>query len=117
VKSRKSAERVMKSVSQFIERKLKLVVNQEKSQVAKSKDVKFLGFTIIRGHIAISLKSMVRAMERVKELTPRGTHQKLEKTMEEINRWYQGWSSYYSLTQFPAQFVELEAHIRRRLRS
>lgn len=117
VKSRKSAERVMKSVSQFIERRLKLVVNQEKSQVAKSKDVKFLGFTIIHGHIAVSLKSLARAMKRIKELTPRGTHLKLEKTMEEINRWYQGWSSYYSLTQFPAQFVELEAHIRRRLRS
>lgn len=117
VKSRKSAERVMKSVSQFIERKLKLVVNQEKSQVAKSKDVKFLGFTIIQGHIAISLKSLTRAMKRIKELTPRGTHQKLERTMEEINRWYRGWSSYYSLTQFPGQFVELEAHIRRRLRS
>ena len=60
---------------------------------------------------------MARAMQRVKELTPRGTHQKLETTMEEINRWYRGWSSYYSLTQFPAQFVEIEAHIRRRLRS
>jgi len=117
VKSRKAADRVMKSISQFIEKKLKLVVNQEKSQVAKSKDVKFLGFTIVHGHIAISLKSMARAMKKVKELTPRGTHQKLEKTMEDINRWYRGWSSYYSLTQFPAQFVELEAHIRRRLRS
>ena len=117
VKSPKAAERVMHSVSQFIEKKLKLVVNKEKSKVAKSNDVKFLGLTIVKGHIAISLKSMARAMKRVKELTPRGTHQKLETTMEEINRWYRGWSSYYSLTQFPAQFVEIEAHIRRRLRS
>lgn len=117
VKSPKAAERVMHSVSQFIEKKLKLVVNKEKSKVAKSNDVKFLGLTIVKGHIAISLKSMARAMQRVKELTPRGTHQKLETTMEEINRWYRGWSSYYSLTQFPAQFVEIEAHIRRRLRS
>jgi len=81
-------------------------------KVAKSNDVKFLGLTTVKGHIAISLKSMARAMQRVKELTPRGTHQKLETTMEEINRWYRGWSSYYSLTQFPAQFVEIEAHIR-----
>ncbi len=117
VKSPKAAERVMKSVSLFIEKKLRLVVNKEKSQVAKSKDVKFLGLTIVRGHVAISLKSMARAMKRVKELTPRGTHQKLEATMTAINRWYRGWSSYYSLTQFPAQFVEIEAHIRRRLRS
>jgi RNA-directed DNA polymerase len=117
VKSQKAAERVMESISRFIEKKLKLVVNQEKSQVAKSKDVKFLGLTIVHGHIAISLKSMARAMKKVKELAPRGTHQTLEKTMEDINRWYRGWSSYYSLIQFPAQFVEIEAHIRRRLRS
>lgn len=117
VKSPKAAERVMKRVSDFIEKKLKLVVNKDKSQVAKSEDVKFLGLTIVRGHIAISLKSMARAMKKVKELTPRGTHQKLETTMTAINRWYRGWSSYYSLTQFPAQFVEIEAHIRRRLRS
>jgi len=57
------------------------VVNKEKSQVAKSKDVKFLGFTIVKGRVAISLKSMARAMKKVKELTPRGTHQKLETTM------------------------------------
>ncbi len=117
VASHKAAKRVMNSVSQFIECKLKLVVNKEKSQVAKSKDVKFLGLTIVRGRIAISLKSMARAMKKVKELTPRGTHQKLEATMAAINRWYRGWSSYYSLTQFPGQFVEIEAHIRRRLRS
>ncbi|WP_185234814.1 group II intron reverse transcriptase/maturase [Teredinibacter franksiae] len=117
VASHKAAKRIMKSVSQYIECKLKLVVNKEKSQVAKSKGVKFLGLTIVRGRIAISLKSMARAMKKVKELTPRGTHQKLETTMAVINRWYRGWSSYYSLTQFPGQFVEIEAHIRRRLRS
>ena len=117
VKSQKAADRVMKSVSSFIENKLKLVVNQEKSQVAKSREVKFLGLTIIDGHIAISIKSMARAMAKVKELTPRGTHLKLEATMEAINRWYKGWSSYYSLTQFPSQFVKIEMHVRRRLRS
>lgn len=117
VRSPKAADRVMKSVSGFIEGKLKLVVNKEKSQVAKSKDVKFLGLTIIDGHVAISIKSMARAMAKVKELTPRGTHSNLESTMRTINRWYKGWSSYYSLTQFPSQFVKLEMHIRRRLRS
>lgn len=117
VKTPKAAERVMTSVSQFIEKKLRLVVNKEKSQVAKSKDVKFLGLTILHGHIAISIKSMARAMAKVKELTPRGTHQKLEVTIANINRWFKGWSSYYSLTQFPSQFVKIEAHVRRRLRS
>lgn len=117
VKSRKAGERVMSSISKFIERKLKLKVNQEKSQVARSEKVKFLGMTIVKGNVAISVKSLNRAMKKVKELTPRGTHQKLEKTIEDINQWYRGWSSYYSMTQYPAQLLKIEAHIRRRLRS
>ncbi len=117
VKAWKSAERVMASICRFIEDKLKLVVNREKSQVAHSRDVKFLGMTIIEGRITISGKSMKRAMERIKELTPRGTHQTLEKAIDEINEWYVGWSSYHSMTYYPSQFRTLEAHIRRRLRS
>ena len=117
VKSLKSAERVMDSICRFIEDKLKLVVNGEKSQVAHTRDVKFLGMTIIDGLIVISGKSMNRAMDKIKELTPRGTHLKLEKAIEEINKWYVGWSSYHRMTQYPAQFKKLEAHIRRRLRS
>jgi RNA-directed DNA polymerase len=117
VKSQKAAERVMRSVSKFIENKLKLVVNQDKSKVALSKYVKFLGMTIIAGMIAISAQSMNRAMTKTKELTPRGTYLLLEETIERINSWYMGWSSYYSMTQYPAQLVKIEAHIRRRLRS
>ncbi len=117
VKTPKAAERIMKSVGKFIEGKLKLIVNKEKSQVARSESVKFLGMTVVKGHLAISVKSMARAMKKVKELTPRGTHLKLEVAMAKINLWYTGWSSYYSLTQFPAQLKKIEAHIRRRLRS
>jgi RNA-directed DNA polymerase len=117
VKSQRAAERVMRNISRFIENRLKLVVNQEKSKVALSKYVKFLGMTIIAGALAISVQSMNRAMQRVKELTPRGTHLPLEKTIGQINKWYMGWSNYYSMTQYPAQLVKIEAHIRRRLRS
>ena len=117
VKSSKAAERVMKTVTQFIEKKLKLKVNQDKSQVAKSDKVKFLGFTIVSGTIAIAHKALKTAMEKVNELTPRGTYQTLEETLKKINQWYVGWSSYYSLTQYPSQLKKIEAHIRRRLRS
>lgn len=117
VRSHKAAMRVMKSISKFISTKLKLVVNQEKSKVALSKHVKFLGMTIVEGTIAISTKSINRAMEKVKELTPRGTHETLERAMKEINKWYIGWSQYYGMTQYPSQLKKIEAHIRRRLRS
>jgi len=98
VGSQKAAERVMASTSKFIEKKLKLVVNQEKSKVALSKFVKFLGMTIIAGTLAISAKSMARAMDKV-------------------NKWYVGWSNYYKMTQYPAQLATIESHLRRRIRS
>jgi len=117
VKSQKAAERVMKSVTRFIEGKLKLAVNRQKSKVALSKDVKFLGMTIIAGTVAISSKSIRRAMDKVKTLTPRGTFQTIEQTMKKVNRWYVGWATYYKMTQYPSQLASIEAHIRRRLRS
>jgi group II intron reverse transcriptase/maturase len=117
VKTPKAAERVMKNISEFIEKKLKLVVNKAKSKVAESSSVKFLGMTIVEGTRAIAQKTLSRAMKKVKELTPRGTHEKLEDTIRKINSWYMGWSSYYSMTQYPSQLKTIEGHIRRRLRS
>lgn len=117
VGSAKAAERVMESISKFIEKKLKLKINREKSKVGLSKTVKFLGMTIIEKTISISKKSYDRAMSRVKELTPRGTHKTLKASMVKINEWYRGWSNYYSMTQYPAQLRNIEAHIRRRLRA
>jgi RNA-directed DNA polymerase len=117
VKSQKAAERVMAAISQFIEKKLKLKVNQDKSKVALSDQVKFLGFTVVNGTIAIAHKALQTAMDKVKALTPRGTHKALEPTLDKINQWYVGWSNYYSLTNYPSQLHKIEAHIRRRLRS
>lgn len=117
VKSQKAAERVMGTISQFIEGKLKLKVNREKSQVARSEKVKFLGFTVVNGTIAIARKALQTAMDKVKALTPRGTHKDLETTLKSINQWYEGWANYYSLSQYPAQLGKIEAHIRRRLRA
>lgn len=117
VKTQRSAERVMKGLSEFIEKKLKLAVNWEKSKAAESSLVKFLGMTIVRGRRVIARKSMRRAMDKVKELTPRGTNEAIEDTIKRINSWYVGWSNYYSMTQYPSQLKAIEAHIRRRLRS
>jgi hypothetical protein len=117
VRSPKAAERVMGSISKFIESKLKLKINRDKSKVGRSRETKFLGMTIIEGTLAISAVSMKRALQKVKELTSRGTSLELEQTMERINRWYTGWSGYYRMTQYPAQLRKIEAHVRRRLRS
>lgn len=115
--SQAAAERVMRSITKFIEKRLKLVVNQEKSKVALSKFVKFLGMTIIAGTIAISAHSMQRAMAKVKQLTPRGTSLNIEQTIVKTNQWYKGWAAYHKMGQYPNQLATIEAHIRRRLRS
>ena len=60
VKSQKAAERVMETISQFIEKKLKLKVNQDKSQVALSDKVKFLGFTVVNGTMRLRIKPCKR---------------------------------------------------------
>jgi RNA-directed DNA polymerase len=117
VKSQKAAERVMATISEFIEKKLKLKVNRDKSQVARSDKVKFLGFTVVNGTIAIAHKALQTAMAKVKALTPRGTGKTLDTTLKEINQWYVGWSNYFRLTYYPSQLRKVEAHIRRRLRS
>lgn len=117
VRSQMAADRVMLKTTQFIEKTLKLKVNQEKSKVALSKFVKFLGMTIIMGTIAISTKSMQKARDHIRELLPRGTSQTIEQSMEEVNKWYVGWANYHIMTQYPSQLAALEAHIRRRLRS
>jgi RNA-directed DNA polymerase len=116
-KSQRGAERIMESIKKFIEKKLKLKVNEEKSKTRKSNEVKFLGMTIVEGTIAIAKASYNKAMEKVKSLIPRGTHLPIEKAMKEINAWYRGWASYFKMTQYPAQLKGIEAHIRRRLRA
>ncbi len=117
VKSKKAAQRVMESVTKLLEKKMKLVVNRDKSKVAKTDEVKFLGISIVRRKVKIAKATMNRAMEKIKELTPRGTSVPLEKSIESINQWYRGWSAYFEVTQHPTQFAGLEAHIRRRLRA
>jgi group II intron reverse transcriptase/maturase len=109
--------RIMAEVTKFIEKRLKLSVNKEKSKVAKSKLVKFLGMTIIAGVVTISDQSMERAKTKVSELTPRRTHVSIENSVKQINKWYVGWANYYGMTQRPSQLLWIECHIRRRLRA
>lgn len=117
VGSQKAAERILASVTKFIEGKLKLKVNQEKSQAALSKHVKFLGMTILAGGIAmISMSSMKNAKTKVKELIPRSGKMSFEKQVERVNRWYIGWYGYYSMTHYPVQLKMIEAHARMRFR-
>lgn len=116
-RTQRSADRIMDSIKKFIEKKLKLKVNEEKSKTRKSNEVKFLGMTIVEGTIAIAKASYDKAMDKVKTLIPRGTNLPIEKAINEVNKWYQGWASYFKMTQYPSQLQAIEAHIRRRFRA
>lgn len=117
-KTEKAGERILKSITKFIEKKMKLKVNKDKSKVAPSKQVAFLAMTIIASvGIVISKKAMKKAFEKLRELIPRNSDKSIEKTIEEVNRWLRGWYEYFKLTIFPSQIRKIEAHIRRRLRA
>lgn len=117
VSSEKAAIRVMSSIRKFIENRLKLVVNEDKSQTTTSNHVTFLGMTIVKGAVTIAKSSMKKAFAKVKELTQRQSNLSIERSIATINRWYDGWSGYFNMTQFPSQLATIEARIRRRLRA
>lgn len=116
-RSKRAAERIMKSISKYIEKRMKLKVNKEKSKVAKSDRVTFLGMTIVDGEIAISRKSLKRANGKVRELIPRKGKETLRELIDSVNKWLRGWYEYVKITEYPAQIKKIEAHIRRRLRA
>jgi hypothetical protein len=85
--------------------------------VAPAARVKFLGFTVVKGTLAMAHKARQAAMHKVRERTPRGTQPPLEVTLAVVNQGYTGWSNDYRLTAYPAPLQKIAAPIRRRLRA
>lgn len=120
VRSPRAGERVMKSVSQFITRKLKLKVNEEKSAVARPDQRKFLSFRffgteIVKRHIAA--KAIARFKQRVRKLTRRTRGVKVETMVAQLSRYLRGWLGYFGFCQTPWVLRGLESWLRRRLRA
>ena len=118
VRSRKAGERVMSSMVDFIERKLKLKVNREKSGVRHCSEVKFLGYTILpEGEIRVANKSIDRLKDRIREITRRNRGVRFDLIIKEVNLTIIGWSNYYRLANsWLPTFKELDGWIRRKLR-
>jgi RNA-directed DNA polymerase len=120
VRSRRAGERVMESVGEFLERKLKLKVNQKKSKVDRAQRVKFLGFSFYKrkGKVLIRVagESVTRLREKLRWLTRRTRSGRLEKIVEEINQLLKGWIGYFRLADTPSIFEEIDHWLRRRLR-
>ena len=120
VRSQRAGERVMKSVSEFITRKLKLKVNEEKSAVARPRQRKFLGFSFTwqrEPKRRIAPKAIARFKQRVRELTRRTRGVKVETMVAQLSRYLMGWRGYFGFCQTPSVLRKLEEWLRRRLRS
>jgi RNA-directed DNA polymerase len=118
VRSRKAGERVMASITDFIEKKLKLKVNYEKSGVRHCSDVKFLGYTLLpEGGIRVADKSINRLKDRIREITRRNRGVKFEVLIKELNLIIMGWTNYFRLANsWLTTFRDLDSWIRRKLR-
>jgi RNA-directed DNA polymerase len=118
VKSRKAGERVMASIVDFIEKKLKLKVNLEKSGVRHCSDVKFLGYTLLPvGGIRVADKSIDRLKDKVREITRRNRGVKFETVINELNAVIRGWTNYFRLANvWLTNFRDLDGWIRRKVR-
>jgi RNA-directed DNA polymerase len=120
VKSERAGQRVMDSLTRFLEKKLKLKVSPEKSAVTRPSRTSFLGFSFTSGEILkrrIAPKAIERLKKRVRELTRRTKGMSLEQTIAELNRYLRGWRAYFGFCQTPSVLRVLDSWIRRRLRS
>jgi RNA-directed DNA polymerase len=118
VKSQKAGERVMTSITDYIEKKLKLKVNHEKSAVRHCSDVKFLGYTLLPdGGIRVADKSIDRLKDRIREITRRNRGVRFKQIIKELNVTITGWTNYYRLANaWLTKFRDIDGWIRRKLR-
>lgn len=118
VKSQRSAERVFASVQRFLTRRLKLVVNEQKSRVGPALGCEYLGFTFVGSRVTIQVtpKKRIAFKRRIKELTGRSRGISMERRLTDLNRYVRGWIGYFGLARQFDEFVELDGWIRRRIR-
>jgi len=125
MKSERAGQRVMASISKFIESRLRLKINAEKSAVARPEERHFLGFRLKREpikenvEVLLSKRTKERIDSKIRELTPRNWGQSLARCIGSINEYLVGWIGFFAICTPGVQSVlkALDAHIRRRLRA
>jgi hypothetical protein len=122
VKSRKAAERVMKSITCFIEEDLKLKVNQKKSSVGRPWKLKFLGFSFYYNSrvkeysVRIHEKSILRFKAKLKLLTGRSNGMSMDLRLVKLKQAIQGWVNYFKIADMKTLAKTLDEWLRRRIR-
>ena len=120
VKSRRAAERVMINCTKFLEGKLKLKVNRNKSQVGSPLRLKFLGFSMYKTGKKAGIrphgKSIKKFKDKIRELTSRKQARSIEVILKRLKRYTVGWLGYYSIADMESHIKRLNEWIRRRIR-
>lgn len=117
VKSQKAGERVMISIRHFLQTRLKLKLNEDKSAVDDVSSRKFLGYRIWRdGRLGIAPQSLKRAKDKIRKLTRRNRGKSLDVIIKELNPFLTGWMNYFGLSTSRRAIEDLDGWIRRKLR-
>jgi RNA-directed DNA polymerase len=117
LKSERAAKRVMENITRYLEEKLGLPVNKEKSLTGTIQNIEFLGFQIQKGKIRISAKSQARFKEKVRELTRRNNPLSMYEIIRKLNEYLMGWVAYYRVQEFRCLLGDMDRFVRNRLRS
>jgi RNA-directed DNA polymerase len=117
VRSQAAGERVLASITAFLERTLKLRVNREKSAVALAWERKFLGYRLLSGgHLGLAPKSAERMKDRLRQLTRRRRGRALEEVIGDVNRYCNGWLGYYRFAECRSWLRDVDGWLRQKLR-
>ena len=119
VKSEAAGERVMGSVKEFLEKRLKLKINEEKSAIARPWARKFLGYSMTvdqETKLKISPKAVERLKDKMKKKFREGTGRNITHFIAELKPILKGWINYFKLAEVKGIFEELDGWIRRKLR-
>jgi len=117
VQSKAAGERVLASVTRFLEEVLRLRVNREKSAVAYIEERKFLGHRLLGGgRLGIAPKSLERAKERIRQITRRNRGIRLDRMIRELNSFLTGWVTYFRYAEGKSHLAVLDSWLRRKLR-
>ena len=120
VKSKRSGERVMENITSFIEGKLKLKVNINKSAVERPWKRKFLGFTLGimfgKAYSSISKQSLKKHKDKLQEILSRSNPMTLEQRIIKLNQINIGWINYYGVAKCKIITAQLDKWIKLRLR-
>ena len=118
VRSPRAGERVLKSVTNWLAKRLRLKVNQSKSAVDRPQKRKFLGFTFTaKRQRSIAPQSREKFKKRIRELTKRNQGSSLERVISELRSYLVGWRGYFGFCQTPSVLRDFDSWIHRRLRS